>query len=85
MTDVNRLIRVGILSLPLSGVLKLLGNLGTFNSIGFGIPQATEAATAAGAGFVVGELVGSIFPVLLTPFWVFALSPTCCRVPVAAP
>lgn len=73
MSDVNRLIRAGILALPLSGALKLLGNLGTFNSIGYGIPQATEAATAAGAGFFVGQLVGSVFPVLLTPFWVFAL------------
>lgn len=73
MTDVNGLIRIGILALPLSGAVKLLGNLGTFNSIGYGIPQATEAATAAGLGFFVGELVGSIRPVLLTPFWVFAL------------
>jgi hypothetical protein len=73
MTEVNRLIRVGILALPLAAALKLVGNLGTFNSIGYGIPQVTEATTAAGAGFFVGELVGSIFPVLLTPFWVFAL------------
>ncbi|MGH3795874.1 MAG: hypothetical protein ACRDSP_13400 [Pseudonocardiaceae bacterium] len=67
------LIRLGILAIPLSAALKLLGNLGTFNSIGYGIPQTTEAATAAGTGFFVGELVGSIGPVLITPFWVFAL------------
>lgn len=69
----TNLIRLGILCLPLGAVLKLVGNLGTFNSIGYGIPQSAEAATASGAGFFVGELVGSIVPVLLTPFWVFAL------------
>ncbi|PZS39071.1 MAG: hypothetical protein DLM62_10250 [Pseudonocardiales bacterium] len=71
--NTTELIRLGILAMPVAGALKLLGNLGTFNSIGYGIPQASEAATVTGAGFFAGELVGSIFPVLLTPFWVFAL------------
>jgi hypothetical protein len=53
--------------------LKLLGNLGTFNSVGYGIPQPAEAATATTPAFVVGELVGSVLPVLLTPFGVLAL------------
>jgi hypothetical protein len=67
------LIRVGVLILPLGGALKLVGNVGTFDSIGYGVPQATEAATASGPGFFVGELVGSLLPVMLTPFGVFAL------------
>lgn len=70
---VRGLIRVGVLVLPLGAVLKLLGNLGTFDSIGYGVPQATEAATASGPAFFVGELVGSLLPVMLTPFGVFAL------------
>lgn len=32
--DVNDLIRVGILAAPLASALKLVGNLGTYNSIG---------------------------------------------------
>ncbi len=70
---VRGLIRVGVLVLPLGAVLKLLGNLGTFDSIGYGVPQATEAATASGPAFFMGELVGSLLPVMLTPFGVFAL------------
>lgn len=45
---VESLIRAGIGILPIGGALKLLGNLGTFNSVGYGIPQATEAATVTG-------------------------------------
>ncbi|HWE90000.1 MAG TPA: hypothetical protein VG317_11115 [Pseudonocardiaceae bacterium] len=71
--DPTGLIRLGILALPLGNALKLLGNLGTFDSIGYGIPAATEAATAAGPGFFLGELVGSIAPTLLSLFGVFAL------------
>jgi hypothetical protein len=71
--DAAGLIRTGILAAPLAGALKLVGNLGTFNSIGYGIPQGTEAAVAAGPGFMIGELVGSTLPTVLTPFWVFAL------------
>jgi hypothetical protein len=67
------LVRAGILVLPLGAALKLLGNLGTFNSIGYGVPQPTEAATAVTPAFFVGEFVGSVLPVLLTPFGVFAL------------
>lgn len=71
--DPTALIRLGILVAPLTGALKLAGNLGTFNSVGYGIPQASEAATAAGPGFVIGEVVGGTLPTLLTPIWVFAL------------
>jgi hypothetical protein len=67
------LVRAGILVLPLGGALKLVGNLGTFNSVGYGVPQAEEAATVTTPAFFVGELVGSVVPVLLTPFAVFAL------------
>jgi hypothetical protein len=67
------LIRAGVLVLPLGGALKLLGNLGTFDSIGYGVPQATEAATVSTPAFFIGELVGSMVPVMLTPFGVFAL------------
>jgi hypothetical protein len=67
------LIRAGILVLPLGGALKLAGNLGTFNSVGYGIPQASEAATVTTPAFLLGELAGSVVPVLLTPFAVFAL------------
>jgi hypothetical protein len=70
---VRALVRVGVLVLPLGAVLKLVGNLGTFDSVGYGVPQATEAATVTTPAFFVGELVGSVVPVLLTPFGVFAL------------
>lgn len=67
------LIRTGILALPLGAVLKLLGNIGTFDSIGYGIPRAAEAATATSPAFFLGELAGSVVPVLLGIFGVFAL------------
>ncbi len=69
----NGLVRAGILVLPLGAALKLLGNLGTFNSVGYGVPQGAEAATATTPGYLIGQLVGSLLPVLLTPFAVFAL------------
>ena len=71
--DTTMLVRVGILAAPVAGALKLVGNLGTFNSIGYGIPQTTEATIASGPGFLIGELVGSTLPTVLTPFWVIAL------------
>ena len=67
------LVRAGVLVLPLGGALKLIGNVGTFDSIGYGVPQASEAATVTTPAFFVGELVGSLLPVMLTPFGVFAL------------
>jgi hypothetical protein len=73
MTYTRSLVRAGILVLPLGAVLKMIGNLGTFDSVGYGVPQASEAATVTTPAFVVGELVGSVVPVLLTPFGVFAL------------
>jgi hypothetical protein len=73
VVDTAALVRAGILVLPLGAALKLVGNLGTFNSVGYGVSQATEAATVTTPGFFVGELVGSVLPVLLTPFAVFAL------------
>jgi hypothetical protein len=71
--DIRGLVRVGILTLPLGGALKLIGDLGTFNSIGYGIPQADEAAAVTSPGFFLGELVGSIGPTLLTPLWLLPL------------
>lgn len=71
--DPNPLLRLGIVALPLGNALKLVGNLGTFDSVGYGIPPATEAAVAAGPGFFLGELVGSVLPTLLSLFGIFAL------------
>jgi hypothetical protein len=73
MRSIHGLIGAGILVLPLGAALKLIGNIGTFNSVGYGVPQAKEAATVTTPAFFVGEWVGSVLPVLLTPFAVFAL------------
>jgi hypothetical protein len=73
MTDTRGLVRAGILVLPVGAALKLVGNLGTFDSVGYGVPQAAEATTVTTPAFFLGELVGSVVPVLLTPFGVFAL------------
>jgi hypothetical protein len=67
VVDTSRPIRAGILVLPLGAALKLIGNLGTFNSVGYGVPQLTEAAAVTSPGFLLGELVGRILPVLLAP------------------
>lgn len=73
MSDQTPLIRLGILALPLGNALKMVGNLGTFNSVGYGVPADTEAAIAAGPGYLLGNLFGSITPVLLGVLGVFAL------------
>lgn len=70
---IDTVIRAGILTAPLGGALKLIGNLGTFDSVGYGIPQASEAATAASPSYLLGQLAGSVLPTVLTPIWVFAL------------
>jgi hypothetical protein len=56
--DPTPLIGAGVLALPLGNALKLLGNLGAFNSVGYGIPASSEAAVAAGPGYLLGNLVG---------------------------
>ncbi|MGH3320337.1 MAG: hypothetical protein ACRDN9_09170 [Streptosporangiaceae bacterium] len=61
---VTGLIRVGVFALPLAGALKLVGNLGTFNSVGSAVPQPSEAATITTLPFVAGEFVGSVLPVV---------------------
>ena len=71
--DTRTLMRAGVLVLPLGAALKLVGNLGTFNSVGYGVPQSTEAAVVTKPAFILGELVGSTIPVLLAPFGVLAL------------
>jgi hypothetical protein len=69
----TQLIRLGILALPAGNALKMVGNLGTFNSVGYGVPADTEATVAAGPGYFLGNLFGSIVPVLLGILGVFAL------------
>jgi len=54
--DVRGPVKVGILFLPLGGLLKLAGNLATYNSIGPGIPQPEEAATVTSPAFLIGVL-----------------------------
>lgn len=71
--DPTALICAGVLALPLGNALKLLGNLGTFNSVGYGIPAGSEAAVAAGPGYLLGNLVGSIMPTIAGIFGAFAL------------
>lgn len=67
------LIRLGIVALPLAGLLKLAGQFGTFNSVGLGVPDREAARVVSGTGFFVGEFAGSILPVILTIFGVIAL------------
>jgi hypothetical protein len=71
--DYPNLIRVGVLALPLANALKLIGNLGTFNSVGYGIPADQEASVAAGPGYLLGQLTGTILPAILGIFGAFAL------------
>jgi hypothetical protein len=69
----TNLIRLGLLAAPIEGLLKLLGNLGTFNSVAYGIPDRVEALTVTSPGFFIGEFVGGILPVALAIFSTFAL------------
>lgn len=72
-TTYRDLIRIGVLALPVGNALKLLGNLGTFDSVGYGIPAAREAAVAAGPGYLLGQLTGTLAPTILGIFGAFAL------------
>ncbi len=67
------LVRVGILTLPIAGLLKLAGQFGTFNSVGLSVPDREAAEVVSGTGFFVGEFAGSVLPVILTLFGVIAL------------
>lgn len=69
----GRAVRACVVTMPVASGLKLLGNLGTFNGIAYGVPQASEAQTASSVGYVIGEFVGSVLPVIVVPFWVFAV------------
>jgi hypothetical protein len=71
--DPTTLIRVGVLALPAANALKLVGNLGTFNSVGYGIPASQEATMAAGPGYLLGNLTGTILPSILGIFGALAL------------
>lgn len=71
--DPTPLVRAGAVALPLANALKLVGNLGTFNSVGYGIPAGQEAAVAAGPGYLLGNLTGTIVPTILGIFGALAL------------
>lgn len=73
ITGYRTLIRIGVLALPVGNALKLIGNLGTFNSVGYGIPAGQEAEVAAGPGYLLGQLAGTIAPTILGIFGALAL------------
>lgn len=68
-----RLIRLGLWALPLTGVLKLLGQFGTFNSITYGVADRAAAQAVSSPLFFIGEFLGSLLPVVLGLFGIFAL------------
>lgn len=67
------LIRLGILTLPIAGLLKLAGQFGTFNSVGYGVADQEAAQIVSNTNFFIGEFVGSVLPVILTIFGIIAL------------
>lgn len=69
----TRLIRLGLWMLPINSVLKLVGNLGTFDSVGYGVSDSHAIVTVSSPSFFIGEFVGSILPVVLGIFGIFAL------------
>ncbi len=67
------LVRLGIVTLPIAGLLKLMGQFGTFNSVRLGGNDREAARAVSTTGFFVGEFVGSVLPVVLAIFGVLAL------------
>lgn len=69
----TRLIRLGLWTLPVAALLKLTGQFGTFNSVSYGVADRAAAQAVSSPLFFIGEFVGSVLPVVLGLFGIFAL------------
>lgn len=71
--DVVGLVRVGILALPMAGLLKLVGQFGIFDVVGPGIGDGEAARAVTTTGYFAGQFVGSVLATTFGIFGVIAL------------
>jgi hypothetical protein len=67
-------VRFGILALPLSGVLTLVGLLSRYSTPNPRVDAEAAAQAASSIGFFVGQFVGSILGLILLIFGLLALT-----------
>jgi hypothetical protein len=68
------LLRLGILALPISGVLTLVGLLSRYNTPNPRVDPAAAARTAGSAGYFVSQFVGNVVGLTMLIFGVLALT-----------
>jgi hypothetical protein len=67
-------VRIGILTLPLSGVLTLVGLLNRYGTPNPRVDAKAAAESASSTGFIVGQFVGNILGLTLLIFGLLALT-----------
>lgn len=70
----NNLIRLGILALPLAGLLSLVGLLSRYDTPNSRIDPEKAARTAASASYFVSQFIGNVVGLTLLIFGVLALT-----------
>ena len=59
-TSTSNLVRVGILALPVAGLLGLVGLLGRYNTPNPRVDPEAAARTASSTGYFVTQFVGNV-------------------------
>jgi hypothetical protein len=72
--DTSALVRIGILALPLGGILTLVGLLGRYNVPNPRVNFEAAAQTASSTSFIVSQFVGNIVGLALLILGIFALT-----------
>jgi hypothetical protein len=70
----NNLIRLGILALPLAGLLSLVGLLSRYGTPNPRIDPEAAARTAASAGYFASQFLGNVVGLTMLIFGVLALT-----------
>jgi hypothetical protein len=68
------LVRLGILALPVAGVLTLVGLIGRYNTPNPRVAPKVAAEAASSTGYVVSQFVGNVLGLTLLIFGVIALT-----------
>ena len=72
--NTHTLLRIGILALPVSGVLTLVGLIGRYNMPSPRLDPKAAAQAASTSGYVVSQFVGNVLGLTLLIFGVLALT-----------
>ena len=73
-TSTGNLVRVGILALPVAGLLGLVGLLSRYNTPNPRVDPEAAARTASSTGYFVTQFVGNVLGLTLLIFGVLALT-----------